>query len=114
MCNIGDIIRAAIVEALEGRLSGPEMEEFKTWLADGDVPKYYFDRLLDLKAVANDLSTISDQWRRPVNEHALDVLCKISDAQGIVKQINDKFLNFETFLQYKDAEIEASFAGLGV
>ena len=108
---VGDLIRAAFLNILEGHLSENELEEFKTWLADGAVPKYYFDRLLSLGAVATDLRTISKEWGCPVDENALDVLGKISDAQDINRQISDRFPNFKTFIQYKDAEIDAGFVG---
>jgi hypothetical protein len=109
MYNIGDVIRASILRLLEGQISEPELEGFKKWLAEGDVSKYYFDRLLNLKAVAIDLRTISKEWGRPVDERILDVLCRIYDAQEINKLIGEQFPNFETFDRYKRAQIEEDF-----
>jgi hypothetical protein len=114
MYNIGDLIRAAILRVLEGHLNEREMKEFETWLTEGDVAKYYFDRLLSLKAVATDLQTISREWGRPIDENALDILCKAFDAREIGKQISDTFPRFETFIQFKDAEIDSTFVGLAV
>jgi hypothetical protein len=112
MYNIGDFIRVALLKIVEGRLNPAEFEEFSNWLKKGDVPKYYFDELLNLKAVAEDLRTISEQWGRPFNEKHLAALTYAYDAQQITKIINEKFPDYETFHQWKAAEIDYNAVGV--